>query len=114
MERDFRGTRSPSHLPTEMALATGTEQAPKETGRCGCKLVSLTTSSFTAMLPVNGAVREGEVGQDIFGGALLEVRDRLPLANFRQHGNHCGKSYPSQCLCIFMSPHMYALLKSGI
>lgn len=41
------------------------------------------------------------------------MRDFLPLANFRQHGNHCGKSYPRQCLCICMKPHKYALLKSG-
>lgn len=47
------------------------------------------------------------------GGGLLELRDLMPLANFKQHGNHCGKSYPSQCLCIFMNPHMYLLLKSG-
>lgn len=64
---------------------------------------------------VNGAVREG--GQECrtrhTWGALLEVRDLLPLANFRQHGNHCGKSYPSQCLCICMNQHKYALLKSG-
>lgn len=41
------------------------------------------------------------------------MRVLLSLANFRQHGNHCGKSYPSQCLCIVMNPPVYALLKSG-
>lgn len=63
---------------------------------------------------VDGAIREGEVGQQVHGGegSLLEVRD-LPLANFRQHRNPYGKSHPRQCSCIFMNPHTYALLKSG-
>lgn len=42
-----------------------------------------------------------EIGQDMHRGASSEERDLLPLAPFRHHQDHCGKSYPSQFAHIY-------------